>query len=358
MRISLQMLISFVLLMGLLVFIQIPDAQVAAERWQSVPFLRTNTAQIDSAIANMSLAEKLSHLVVVRVKPTDLDREIFREVIENYALGGYLLQGFELDSAQKTIAFLRQQKSSHPLVGFQHAPVPTSIWPIPSGVALGHIEDEATLSAVAQHGIEAFSTLNAHFWVQDVPSDWMGKENYKLFAENYAQLTSELQSDAHLLALQTHDIYYPHKRDSIRRENRLQPFRRVVKEGLSTMIFPVTELQTDRPILQESAHLRPYLKRQLKFEGLVMLSCPDSLKQTDVWLERFTSSGADLWIASADQVPGIIRGLQQMQQIGKWDLTALDNQVRRIMMAQRWSEQSIENTQDSTVWAEVPHNIC
>ncbi|MEL6630915.1 MAG: serine hydrolase [Bacteroidota bacterium] len=350
MRIRLQMVFAFVLLMGLIVIIQIPDAPEKEERWQPVSFLRADAARVDSALGKMSLVEKLSRLLVVRVEPEDLDNEIFREVSENYSLGGYLLQDFSVDSARRTIQYLRSQHPTSPLIGFQPIPTPSSIWPLPQGIALGHVEQENVLHSIVENGVTAFSSLGAHFWVQEVPTGWLTRSNYRLFSENYAQLTEEIQAYSHLFALHAQDIYHPHKQDSLYRENCLLPLRRSVKMGLSTLILPATDLRTNRPVLHRAEYLHPYLKRQLKFEGLVILDFPDSLTQTDDWLEDFILSGADVWMTSTNQVPSVIRGLQQMCQQGKWDLADLDERVKRTMMAQAWSEVGNEETKDSTTY--------
>ena len=320
-----------------------PIAPWTVGEGEAVPFLRLQMQSVDSLVLEMSLEEKLGQLVVFRSDSAVWAAGLWEEVAGGH-LGGVMLQGLSLEDYVRVTDSLRLA-SELPL--FFGTPARTSLLEQFSG--LTSFPQAATLVSVdstrlREHLLRQYVRqcqgmgINLSFAPVVAPVD---AENFRpegsFEGQDSARLNTAMQ---YLFALQTEGVLAIG--DAFRGPLLLEPDTCGLVDSLFPVLTPLLSnglsgLLLDPVLLKDSLKrypqgILPHLfQLHWNYRGL-LIAQPESLSEAEDWIY----AGADLFLTERPEE--VRRLLREAYRKGWLSKTALNEKVRKVLLAKSWAE--------------------
>lgn len=293
------------------------------------PFLHTDIETIDAKLANMSTSEKVGQLILAQSDLSDdsLNHDLLK-MLATGKLGGLLLESVNLEQ------FIRFLDTAHhisdkPLFVATRQEVLLNnqfcdLLPLPSLASLqATANDSLQKNLIELYGRQANQLgVNLSFAanLDDTPATVVNLNTYKILAGVKGI------SAYHLLS----------KRDTSCRLNELiLPFERFQQQGAAAFYLQDFRADCDLPISYQM--LQHYFRKELGFQGLLIAHTKEAEE-----IKYQLQSGIDLFIVSSENVAFLHNSLLQQIKAGAIDSIALDDKVRRILMAKKWAKSRTE----------------
>lgn len=297
------------------------------------PFLSTEDSWVDSTLVSLTLAEKLGQLFIIQSNSKNSTE--LNSLIQNSHPGGILLTGVSVHTYITNINKIRRN-STIPLLEVSDQVLSihnqfSNLPNLPNPATLSAIDDKSLHQSLQNQLLKDLKALgincsfSPNFHIHH-PED-----------KKYAPLNNGIDINATLQATNS-QIAALHKANilSIVQGIQLPPFsgeelpeqfKQFKSNGLSGVLFNERIFQTNLAAKQPE-FLKSLLQEKLDFEGLII----GQLSSQATFID-FYYAGADLFIATDQDLPLILKQVKYLVERGIISRKSIDEKVKRILLA-------------------------
>lgn len=307
------------------------------------PFSGVDTAQVDMVLAGMSLEEKIGQLILWEAPAQDSsERQKLFQKVTSGQVGGVLLSNvhiadymYSTDSLKRgtkiPLFFASDQKSSihNQFKDIQQFPIAPSIAAIDSLELTVFLEKKYVDDCKAL-GINF--VLNPTVKVDEVSEqvfDYQTFESDEVALSQRAERMFKMLNDRRILAIGDAFQKFEFNANDSLRDITLHRYLQPIKLGLGGLMVSNKALNQDTLKELPAAYPKSYLSRYLGFFGLMVVKLDNQEAP-----EQKLLSGADLVIAK--DIDRVALAYERLVTLGKISEKALDQRVRRVLLAKSW----------------------
>jgi beta-N-acetylhexosaminidase len=293
---------------------------------ESIPYLSTESAWVDSMLINMSIEQKIGSLFIYDAGELDSTKEQLLDLlIKEYYIGGTI---FNNDSISNFIEKINEYDSSVKIPVFSinnsitgYPEVLNSICRFPDINTINAVTDDSLIFDFMRHNVKVNHLLSYDLQIID-PYLFSG-DSARM--SNYIRL---IQDSTDLACLKLNIT-----NNAIIDSNKFNKWNNIIKrfehDGLSS-IFLSQDFKLDTG--KFATNYSKYLKSEERFNGLIITEYKDK----DDLLNNFISSGVDMIYTKRNFID-LINGVKELYVNNQLSIEALDEKVRKILLAKSWT---------------------
>ncbi|MEO0896411.1 MAG: serine hydrolase [Bacteroidota bacterium] len=320
--------------MGVILYTMFPTYS-SQEMDRPVGFLQISESRIEATVDTMSIRDRILQMFIVRM---DHDSSINqKEVQQVQRLGGFLWNGYPMDSLAGIVEYLSQYKGITPLMGVENVRLSPNSYYLPTHAGLGQISSDTLIQLAAQTTSRQLKSWGYHFFIHHAPNDQFSEENMIRFAKKLGKTAESVQHNNMMYVLGETKLYYPRMRDTLKRDSLLWVYKQVARRGLSGLSMDQGEIDKINPGAYKKNLIQRRIKTSALFEGLLFATMPDSLLDYNAWAEQFAKSGADMIVLTPEQIVPVYKAILKVYKENKLTVEDLNEHVVRIFQAKEWT---------------------
>ena len=344
---------SYCLLLGIVLFFSCHQ-QENIPVLSNAPFLRIETTWADSLLQQMTLEEKIGQLLILK---TDLKEQEAKDSLYQWLIkgqvSGLILHDIPIDS------FLLIKENGHALSPYPlligtdkkvalhnqfsdapHFPLPATLSAIDSDSIKQKIYD-AYLKQCQFLGIN-FTFTPSLFKTNEPSYPLNAFENEpKAIQKRALEVIEKFNHKGILTFGDNFSDYYPIENDTTGfLDSVLNTYYQLTNHGISGLVMDKSVFEINDLLTLKPNYLSNFIRKSLAFDGLIV-----GQVEKGAYMGRQIQSGVDLFVIE-DDIRTALEVTKRWLAMGVWTEAILDEKVRKVLMAKKWSEEtsSIQQT--------------
>ncbi|WNJ16026.1 serine hydrolase [Pontibacter sp. G13] len=306
------------------------------EEESGLAFLDTESRWADSTFFRMSTRDKLAQMILV-VAEGDSCKEEVDYALSNWAVGGVVCQSLNPEWQYELTRAWQVQSKRPLLMGVVESDAMNPLMELPQGAQIAAIQDDSLLMQAGANLAGKLRKMGTHLYLPDARTSHFRSYNQGMMGEKVGEF-SEGISQGRILACPTQTYpYYPKEFDSLRLEQRLEPYRALTHHGAAGMLVQPSLIDRIHLNSRKKRIVKTYLHERMGFEGLIMAQLVDSLGDYEEQIWKMVKAGTEMILVNPKQVPKVWSTLFDLYRSGQLPPEVLDEQVKRILAAKAWA---------------------
>jgi len=314
---------------------------------QNTPFLNVDHTNADSILSQMTLAEKIGQLIIVK---TDFKNNNTKESVYQLAsqgiFGGVILEKLEVLEYVDVLDSLNSYSAIPLLNGTEEVVLLNNQFSdadqFPLAPSIGAVQNDTIQKELEKLYLQQCKKLGINFCISPSANRiFLDRENYPRYAFEDDQKTQLARANRVLENLQSENIislgntfseFYPLENDTTGILDSLL-FRQneIVKAGVSGFKIDEKIFEIDSLYQLESFFLKKFLKEEMEFDGLIVAEI-----SAQATVDELLHSGTDIFIVR-DSAKKVFDYLLEFVQTGLMAEKVINDKVRKILLAKTYT---------------------
>ncbi|MEM9983473.1 MAG: serine hydrolase [Bacteroidota bacterium] len=299
-----------------------------------ISFLASDPVWAERTLAQMSQADKIGQLVVLRVDSGDL-ASLSGNFQRLPLMPGQLALG-DLNRTQ-AVSLVNQAQAASPwplMMGQLPGKLSQDLLRVPTGMALGQFREEAYAHTLALDLARQSQALGVQLLYLPSLVEGFSGAGLEDHIQRLSQINQALATQGILTCLHPVFPFVQLYQDSIRQNQQLAPYHKLISQGFPGWVLgsppqasrqgfppPVSALQVNK----------------LSFPGLIQALVPSDSRDFSTAVRQLHRQGAEQFLVRLEQLEDTREAIEELIRMGELTQAELDRRVKKILLAKVWT---------------------